>query len=304
MSGTANLLATRCALCHSDDDGVEIYPSTLRDHAFTETVFSARRLPDRVHYRMVRCRTCGLVRSNPVASPERLDELYAGSSFHYGDEVPGIRRTYGRYLRRLEKYGVRKGRLLEIGCGNGFFLQEALAQGFSDVRGVEPSGEAIALADPAIRDRIVHGVMRPGLFETEQFDVICMLQVFDHLANPGEVLDTCHKVLRPGGLMLCVNHNVEAASARLLGERSPIVDVEHTYLYSPSTMRDLLEQHHFAVQEVVPVLNSYSVRYLIRLVPLPMHLKRKVLSLVDRTFVAGISLRVPLGNLSLVASKV
>ena len=55
-----------------------------------------------------------------------------------------MRHTYGRLLGRLNRHGTAKGALLEIGCTNGFFLEEALAEGWRDVRGVEPGGETIA----------------------------------------------------------------------------------------------------------------------------------------------------------------
>jgi len=112
----------------------------------------------------VKCSTCGLVRSDPVAPPELVAQLYRQSGFTYGDEVADLKRTYGRYLAELDKYGARKGALLEIGCGNGFFLQQALAQGYSSVRGVEPSRAAVSQAAPEVRDGIVCDLMRPGLF--------------------------------------------------------------------------------------------------------------------------------------------
>ena len=297
------MLATQCAICRTEGNATQVYPSNVHEDAFNPVVFSARRLPDRLHYRMVRCNTCGLVRSDPVAAPETLEQLYAQSTFDYGAEVDSIRRTYGRHLRGLDALGARKGCLLEIGCGNGFFLEEALAQGYADVRGVEPSGDALERAHPSVRNRIVCDIMRPGLFEPEQFDVVCMFQVLDHIPNPGELLDECFRVLKPGGLLLCINHNVDALSARILGERSPIVDVEHTYLYSLATMRRMFEQYQFIVRSVTSVYNTYPLRYLVRLVPLPPTVKEKALSVLDRSGAGGVTLSVPLGNLSLVAAK-
>ncbi len=104
-------------------------------------MFSARRLADRIHYGMVRCDACGLVRSDPVPDPALLAALYARSQFTYRDEVPDLQRTYGRYLTRLERWGVRKGALLEIGCGNGCFLEAALAQGGASRGQGEPASE-------------------------------------------------------------------------------------------------------------------------------------------------------------------
>jgi SAM-dependent methyltransferase len=303
LLSTVSLTPTVCAICRTERNADEVYPQNLPGDAFSPAVFSARRLPDQVHYRIVRCTRCGLVRSDPVADNGVLDELYARSTFDYGSEVTNLTRTYGRALRSLEPLGVRKGDLLEIGCGNGFFLEEALNEGYTRVVGVEPSAEAIARAPSRVRDAIVCDVMRPGLFDERSFDVVCMFQVFDHLTDPAQVLDVCHSILRPGGLLLCLNHNVEAFSARVLRQRSPIVDVEHTYLYSPATLSRLVRDHGFTTLRVGPVLNTYSMWYLLRLVPLPSALKSWILNgpVSERARSTVVSL--PIGNLCLVAAR-
>lgn len=122
---------TRCAICGTLDNSREIFAANFTEDAFNREIFSARRLPDRIHYRMVRCNTCDLLRSDPVASAETLAQLYKESSFSYGDETSGLRRTYGKYLDKMRacKIANKAGEvntLLEIGCGNGFFLDEAL----------------------------------------------------------------------------------------------------------------------------------------------------------------------------------
>jgi SAM-dependent methyltransferase len=296
------LLPTRCAICGTQGNAAEVYPARLGAVAFSSQVFSARRTPDGMHYRLVKCRSCGLVRSDPAAGSERLARIYSESSFDYLGEVENLRATYGRYLRVLERYGGGRGTLLEIGCGNGFFLQEALQQGYSGVFGVEPSTRAVAVADPLLQPRIHVGVLRPGLFAPESFDVICLFQVLDHLPNAAEVLETCLQLLKPDGLVLCLNHNVDAVSSRLLGEASPIVDVEHTYLFGPKTLRRLFESCGFRVEEVEAAWNRYSLSYLVRLLPLPTFLKRPLVSLA-RSKPGRLAISVPLGNSYLIARR-
>lgn len=294
---------TRCATCGTFDNSDEIFPANFSASDFSPEVFSARRMPDRIHYRIVKCRTCGLVRSDPVVDLKTLHELYKASAFTYEEEVAPLRKTYGRYLDRASAGMKSKGTLLEVGCGNGFFLEEAKLRGWKDVRGVEPSVDAIAHADPVIRESIVCDIMRSGLFPAESVDMICLFQVFDHLPDPAGVLDACVEALKPGGRILCLNHNVEAVSARILGERSPIIDVEHTYLYSPQTISTLFESHGLHVRETGRVLNTYPLRYIFRLLPLPKAVKRGVLGLLRVTGLGLVSARFPLGNLYVVAEK-
>lgn len=252
---------------------------------------------------MVKCRKCGLVRSDPVVDFNTLHELYRASTFTYEEEVAPLRATYGRYLDRASRGLETRDTLLEVGCGNGFFLEEARNRGWRKVLGVEPSTDAIAHADPGVRNSITCDMMRSGLFPRESIDMICLFQVFDHLPDPAAVLEACAETLRPGGRILCLNHNVEAASAKLLGERSPIVDVEHTYLYSPRTLSALFESRGFTVLETGPVFNTYPLRYVFRLLPLPAPLKRMALGILKVTGLGRLSARFPLGNLYLVAQK-
>jgi SAM-dependent methyltransferase len=303
MTQAVELKQTRCAICGTEGNARELYPANFDLQALSPEVFSARRLPDRIHYRMVQCNACGLVRSDPVAPAELLAQLYHQSAFTYTDEVADLKRTYGGYLARLDSYGARQGALLEVGCGNGFFLQQALAQGYRSVRGVEPSQAAVSQAPAELRGAIVCDLMRPGLFGPGEFDVICLFQVFDHVPDPGLLLDACHAALRPGGLVLALNHNVAAVSARLLGERSPIVDIEHTYLYSLATMGRLFAAHGFGIRKAGSVWNRYSLRYLVRLLPLPKGAKEKALGWLQRHAIGRLRLRVPLGNLYLVAER-
>jgi SAM-dependent methyltransferase len=297
------LRPTACAICETFGNSDEVYAPTFDESSFNDRVFSARRLPDRVHYRMVRCRKCGLVRSDPAADQSSLAELYGRSTFDYAAEVPNLRRTYGRYLARARLYCSGTS-ILEIGCGNGFMLQEALALGYQDVRGVEPSADAIASAAPSVRDRIVRDIMRPGLFEDGEFDAACMFQVFDHLPEPGALLDQVRSALGVGGVLLCFNHNVESVSARVLGERSPIVDIEHCYLYSPATMSALIKLHGFDVMESGPATNTLSLRHLLHLTPAPASMKRAMMGAADRTGAGRIALRLRLGNLYTIGRKV
>lgn len=291
------LKPTRCAICGGEGNASEIYPARLEREDLRPEIFSARRKPDGVHYRLVKCQSCGLVRSDPAADAGEIAQIYAESGFDYAGEVENLTATYGRYLRRIVALAGAAGSLLEIGCGNGFFLEEALRQGFRDVRGIEPSADAIRRATPAIAARIVPGVFRRGAFEPGTFDVICLFQVLDHLPDPARALEAAREMLKPGGLLLCLNHDVEAMSARVLGEKSPIVDVEHTFLFGKDTLRRLLESSGFRVERIGTAWNRCSLRYLLHLVPAPDRLKRPWIGLADRYRLARLSVWLPLGNL-------
>jgi SAM-dependent methyltransferase len=303
MEETINLQPTLCAICGTPQNCVEVYPANFGMEAFNPQTFSARRLPDRIHYRLVRCLSCGLLRSDPVADAEALTRLYANSEQTYDRELDNLKQTYGRYLARLDRINPRRRTLLEIGCGNGFILEEALAQGYTDVWGVEPSAQAVEKAAPAVSSNILCDIFRPGLFQPDRFDSICLFQVFDHLPDPNTALAECYRILKPGGLVLGLNHNTNAFSARLMGERSPIIDIEHTYLYNPTTMARIFANHGFKVVSTGGVFNEYSLGYLSRLVPFPDRIKLGLFDFLKKSGMGQARLKVPLGNMYLIAQK-
>jgi len=292
-----------CAICGDFTPADEIYPANFSPQDLNAVIFSARRLPDRVHYRMVRCRTCGLLRSDPVASPDQLAALYTASRFTYSTEVDSLQATYGAALQRLVPYGLRiGGRVLDVGCGNGFFLEKAEALGYEGW-GIEPSAEAVAQAHPVLRGRIRQAMLQHGLFEGGFFAAVCFFQVLDHFSDPLGALKEAHYLLEAGGLVLAINHDVEALQARLLGARSPIVDIEHTYLYSKKTQKRLFEAAGFEVLESFDVLNCYPLSYWLQLFPLPTPAKKVAIAGAKALGLGGLKLALKAGNQGLIGRK-
>lgn len=244
-----------CPLCGPKAKKKELYSQNFKFSQINPQVFSARRSPDRLHYRIVQCHQCGLVFSDPILAPAKISHLYNQSFFTYKNRIKDLTLTYGYYLKQLEKYGVKKAKLLEIGCGNGFFLAEAKKQGYQSVWGVEPSQDAIEQASKKLQSFIRHSVFKPKLFPRNYFDVICFFQTFDHISQPNQFLTICNDYLRPGGLILAINHNVEAFQAKILRSFSPIIDIEHTYLYSLVTMPLIFQANKFQVLKSGPIFN-------------------------------------------------
>jgi len=295
------MIETTCAICEDAAADEEVYRARLGDAAATFDRFSARRAPDRIHYRVLRCRRCELLRSSPVFDESELARLYAGSKVTYGSEADFAGATYAKYLERCLPLLDRKGSLLEIGCGHGFFLERALDLGFAQVCGVEPSRHAIEIASPRVRGHIRNDLFHAALFPPSSFDIVCAFQVFDHMSRPNEVVQACRRVLKPGGLALFINHDAGAWTNRLLGERSPIIDVEHTYLYNRETMVRMFRKHGFQVEQVFAVRNSYPLYYWCQMAPLPAPVKQGLLRHLKQSPLGKKTISWNAGNLGLIA---
>lgn len=296
---------TCCAICATAGPVDEYFPAHLPPDTFRPEIFSARRTPDgHQRYRMVRCRACGLVRADPVADASLLVRLYAASNITYGEEIPDLRITYARYLAQLTEFTQAKGTLLEVGCGSGFALETALDAGYAAVTGVEPSAAAKAQAHPRVRERIVTGMMTPGLFAPASFDVITLFQVLDHLPDPAAMLRECRRILKPGGYVLALNHDAAAWGARLLGTRWPTVVTEHLWLFSVRTESALFTRCGFRVRQAGAAVNRFSLGFLAGYIPWLPKLKSRLLPAFRQSRLGRVRISLPFGNLYLIAEAV
>lgn len=293
----------KCAICGEGQSAEILYKENFDYANINEETFSARRLPEKVHYRLLRCNGCGLVYSSPILDPGEIENLYKRSRLTYGAELENLKETYGHYLKKIMDVTPARGNILEIGCGNGFFLEKALELGFKKAFGVEPSKNAIEKADASLKANIVNDIFRPGMFEGDLFDVVCFFQTIDHIVDPNEFLRACRAVLKPGGIVFCISHNTKAFSTKILGESSPIFDIEHIYLFNTGTIREIFEKNGFKVIDVFGIKNSYSLGYWTRMLPFPQFLKKNILTLLGLLGLDTRRVTLTSGNIGIVAVR-
>jgi SAM-dependent methyltransferase len=298
------MAARACPVCGSDAATVfaeqRIDPGALDGFAF-----ASRKQPEYMHYQLMACPVCDLVYASPAPGPESLAGAYLTAGFDSSDESRWAARTYRSLLRpvlaslgdplRGATAGLRSA--LDIGAGDGAFLEELLAAGFRRVEGVEPSDAPRMSASDHIRPSIHEGLFSPAVFEGRRFDLITCLQTIEHVHEPLALCRDAWSLLTEGGALFIVCHNRRAASAKLLGRHSPIFDVEHLQLFSPRSLRQLLGESGFTNVSVRPVFNSYPVRYWARLAPIPARLKAKTQEALGGRM-GALRLMLPAGNVA------
>lgn len=283
------------------DDEV-LFPATITDSTFTPEVFSARRLPDRVHYQIVRCRRHGLVRSTPVLPTEMIHRLYAQSIVTYQDEEAALTATYMAALEPVLERLPMGARILEVGCGSGFLLRALAARGF-EAWGLEPSTAARVEADPKIRSQIVTGTVESATWKKGSFDLICCFQVLDHFSDPMMVVSRLHDWTKRGGWFVSYHHDISYWLVDLLKDKHPIIDVEHTFLYAPATAAMLCRKTGYQVCKITSPWNQLSLRHVLELLPLPNPVKQWLLGLKSKVWnqILSMTIGLPLGNMCLYA---
>ena len=295
-------IATKCPICETLDNSVSVYPSNVDESSFSTEVFSARRLPDRRHYQWVRCNTCTLLRSDPVLDVD-LEKLYVESTFDYSTEVNGLKKTYFNLVRKALGKKQLRNSIFEVGGGNGFFLEAAKDGGFQTVSGVEPSNEAIKAARSDIKPHMIASMMRNGVLNPDSFELGVMFHTLDHLPNPVQTLKDSCDALISGGVFIVAVHNERSWSAKLMKNRSPIIDVEHTHLYTPKTGKMIFEKAGFVNVTTGTYSNHYSLAYLLHLLPISRRLRRIILKSYIGLILSKIKVFVPLGNMWIAGTK-
>jgi SAM-dependent methyltransferase len=295
------LQSRRCPVCGSSAEEAVI-EANVEASRLGPLAFASRKPPELMHHRLVGCPVCDTLYASPAPTPAALEAAYAAAAYDSAESARFAARTYAGFLPRVLARTPAGGGGLDIGAGDGAFLRELMASGVHPAIGVEPSPAAVATAAPDIRVHIRQAVFRPEHFDVGGFRLVTALQTLEHVADPLAVCRGARDLLRDGGALLVVCHNRRAPANRAMGRRSPIFDVQHLQLFSPRSLRALLDRAGLADVELLPVPNRYPLRAWLRLAPVPAPLKRRLLRVL-RGRVGGVPLRLPAGNLAAIGYR-
>ena len=222
------MIPRRCPLCRTSERSREYAKEAFDLEHLGEFAYASRKVPEYMHYRLLLCDGCGILYASPIPEDGELISEYQVAAYDSGREAEYAAQTYARLLVPILDRLPNRTRALDIGAGDGAFVKKLLAAGFTDVVGVEPSAAPIQAAEPRVRAFLRQAPFRRKDFEEERFSLITCFQTLEHVADPLQLCLDAYSLLESGGSMFCVVHNRLALSARLLGRRSPIFDIEHS----------------------------------------------------------------------------
>lgn len=267
------------------------------NHArLSEFSFASRKTPEFMSHRLVTCVSCDLVFVPQPPSGNELAQAYHQAGYDSTEEAEDAADAYAQAINPILNLLQHRESALEIGTGTGIFLQRLNQAGFKELVGIEPSTAAIAAAKPEQRVLIRQGVFEESSFAPCTFDLICCFMTMEHVPDPATVARSAFKLLRPGGAFVTVTHDRRSLVNRLLGKRSPIIDVEHMQLFSNDSLVALFERTDYEHISVKAFSNTYALRYWLRLTPLPTFIKNLILRILTGMGFDSIKLSMNVGN--------
>ncbi len=201
-------------------------------------------------FRYERCISCGLIFLNPRPGAGEIlayyDEEYYGQGkqkFRTWIEVPRLFFARQR-VRRVQRFLPHNGRALDIGCGQGTFLNLLKREGW-EVFGTELSEKQANRAIEAGLS-VWMGDLREDHFPSAFLDLVTLWEVIEHLPQPAEVIRRIRPMLKKRGIVAISTPNPEGLQARVFRENWFALDIpRHLYLFSPKTLEQLMAQEGF-----------------------------------------------------------
>lgn len=193
-------------------------------------------------YPHVRCHGCGTVFVSPLPEAEvitaaNVDPEYQHDLWESEDRMRAEARARAQVMQAR---GCK--RVLEIGCGAGFFVEALLELGI-EAEGVDPGIQA---KRAAARGLPIHNLWLEELAPSAPYDGIAAFELFEHLPQPVEALRWCHRWMQPGAMLFLSTPSASGLPARLLGRRFPMLcPPDHLEVFTRTGLTTLLRRGGF-----------------------------------------------------------
>jgi len=156
---------------------------------------------------------------------------------------------------RKELLGIRRfkkiGRILDIGCGYGYFLELAKKEGWK-VRGIDCDRSAVKFCKEFLSLEVTCGKLDERQYPEKHFDVVTLFHALEHIPDFQQTVSKVKKIIKPRGLIVIDVPNVDDLRRALVGKNWAMFKKEHLWYFSASTLRILLERYGFRILEVRP----------------------------------------------------
>lgn len=253
LMAEADIETTACPLCRSSRSSII--------HTFGKL-------------RVVSCKDCGLSYLSPRMKEPAMRKLYERKDYFADGDLSGyedystqersLRLTARRFLRDIKGLCPKAESLLEVGCGYGFFLDEA-SRFFSRRAGTELSADAARKAEETSGADIYTSDLTALPASVTDFDVIVMINVIEHVYEPLTFLLSLRKRLKPGGRLMLSTPDIGSFWYKIMKKKWPSFKVpEHVVFYDGKSMADLLRRAEFHALKPMPFYHAFPLEMIAR----------------------------------------
>ena len=299
MSKT-KFLEIDCPICKK---GTPYYVKYKANFELESLDFAAKKTTKHMYFRNVKCKGCSLIYSNPIIPFELIKKFYETAYFLELDQLETMADDYEKLFFKYVPNISYDSRVLEIGCANGHFLKRLKNKAIKNFNGVEPGRKAYSKIDDSIKSYVKNDFLNDDLFPHESFYVACSFQVFDHILEPNDFLKKVYKYLKPGGYLLQIHHNVNSLLPTLLGSKASTFDIEHIHLWSPKTMKLILEKNGFEIVTIKNIATGYLLGHALERLPIFSLLKKILINFIKWVHLDKVTIRLPIENMLILSKK-
>jgi SAM-dependent methyltransferase len=215
---------------------------------------------DGIEYRLGQCVRCGMVFTNPRPDAASIAQFYPED---YSPYQPPRHRRAG-FLRSFRtRLGMRQektladrlpvqwgGLLLDYGCGSGWYAARMRERGWNAM-GMDFNVHAAATARKNFGLTVIHGTLPHPTIAPNSVDLLTLRAVLEHVHDPRQLVSSALNALRPGGSLYISVPNLASWGYRNFGKSWSQLDVpRHLLHFTPDTLRRLVEETGFTVEEV------------------------------------------------------
>lgn len=291
-----------CPICKKAESKIFL-PEKIDQNLISNFSFASRKNPEYMRHELVRCVYCSLIYTNKPLKKSIIEKLYFNADFNsslYADQASNA--YINGLLLIIKKLNI-KSEILDVGCGEGSFIYKLFKLGFNNVTGIEPSLLAIKHANEKIKKKIKPGFFSKKLIGNKKYDLITFFMTLEHVLEPKDILKNFNEVLKKDGTLALVVHDSSSLLNKILGSKSPIIDIEHLQLFNKKSIYKILDKAGFNNIQIKPLKNLYSLDYLLLLLPIPNFFKKIIIRFLKIFAIDKIIIPLKLGNIIITARK-